>query len=140
MEATARRSAGEAKRRQAWLAESDAEDDEGEGNAADEQAVRTPGERVDEFGCNLDRFVPLGGKRPAGWKEAVRIAGWVQVDEMRTLLELHYDSIHIERYLASGKTGQKRRASDYKIFSSIAQSHRLKLCQRAHQSLLVRCV
>ena len=57
-----------------------------------------------------------------------------------TLLELHYDSIHIERYLASGKTGQKRRASDYKIFSSIAQSHRLKLCQRAQQSLLARCV
>ena len=84
VEVTARRSAGEAKRRQAWLAESDAEDGEGEGNAADEQTVRTPGERVDEFQCNLDRFVPLGGKRPAGWKEAVRIAGWVQVDEMRT--------------------------------------------------------
>ena len=35
------------------------------------------------------RFVPLGGRRPVGWKQAVRIAGWVQVDEMRTLLELH---------------------------------------------------
>ena len=66
VEATARRSAGEAKRRQAWLAERDHEDGEGDGIAADEPTVHTLGARVDEYGCNLDRFVPLGGKRPAG--------------------------------------------------------------------------
>ena len=82
MEAISRRSAGEAKRRQAWLAESDHEDGEEEGIAADEPAVHTPGARVDEYGCNLDRFVPLGGKRPPGWKEASRIASWVQVVSM----------------------------------------------------------
>ena len=131
MEAIARRSHGEAKRRQAWLAEIDNEEGEGEGIAADDAAVRAPGARIDEFGCNLDRFVALGGKRPPGWKEAVKIAGWVQVDEMRTLLELHYDQLHIGKYLASGKTaGQKRRTSDYKVFGTIAQAHRLKLCQR----------
>ena len=130
VEAIARRSAGEAKRRQAWLAENDNEEGEGEGIAADEPAVRTPGARIDEYGVNLDRFMSLGGKRPSGWKETVKIAGWVQVDEMRTLLELHYDQLHLERYLALGKTGQKRRSSDYKVFGSIAQAHRLKLCQR----------
>ena len=132
VEAIARRSAGEERRRREWLAER--EDDEegakGEDVSAEEPAVRTPGARIDEYGCNLDRFVILGGRRPVGWKHAVKIAGWVQVDEMRTLLELHYDQLHLEKYLASGKTGLKRRTSDYKVFGSIAQAHRLKLCQR----------
>ena len=65
--------------------------------------------------------------------QAVRIAGWTQVDEMRTLLELHYDQLHLEKYLASGKTGNKRRSSQFKVFGSIAQAHRLKLCQRISQ-------
>ena len=45
-------------------------------------------------------------------------------------MELHYDQLHLEKYLASGKTGNKRRSSQVKVFSSIAQAHRLKLCQR----------
>ena len=131
VEAIARRSHGEAKRRQEWLAERNDEAEGGEGEDDDaEKAVRTPGARIDEYGCNLDRFVPLGGRRPVGWKQAVSIAGWVQIDEMRTLLELHYDQLHLEKYLALGKSGNKRRTSDYKVFSSIAQAHRLKLCQR----------
>ena len=77
---------GEAKRRQEWLAERVEEEEGGEGEDedAEEQPVCTPGARIDEYGCNLDRFVTLGGRRPAAWKHAVRIAGWVQVDEMRT--------------------------------------------------------
>ena len=45
-------------------------------------------------------------------------------------MELHYDQLHLEKYIALGKTGNKRRTSDYKVFSSVAQAHRLKLCQR----------
>ena len=85
VEAIARRSYGEAKRRQEWLAERvEEEEREGEDDDAEERAVRAPGARIDEYGCNLDRFVPLGGRRAVGWKQAVKIAGWVQVDEMRT--------------------------------------------------------
>ena len=75
VEAIARRSAGEAKRRQAWLAENDNEEGEGEGIAADEPAVRTPGARIDEYGVNLDRFMSLGGKRLkiARWEKAFRM-------------------------------------------------------------------
>ena len=80
------KSHGEAKRRKEWLAERVEEEEvvEGEDDDAEEQAVRAPGGRIDEFGCDLDRFVPLGGRKPVGWKQAVRIAGWTQVDEMRT--------------------------------------------------------
>ena len=82
VEAIARKSHGEAKRRKEWLAERVEEEEgaEGEDDDAEEQAVRV---RIDEFGLDLDRFVPLGGRRLVGWKQAVKIAGWVQVDEMR---------------------------------------------------------
>ena len=53
-----------------------------------------------------------------------------EVITLGTLLELHYDQLHLEKYLALGKSGNKRRTSEYKVFSSIAQAHRLKLCQR----------
>ena len=98
-------------------------------------------------------------------QDAVKIASWIQVDEMRTLLEIHYDQaffvclssfsvslscaiplpirphirnrshptknqVHLQRYLALGKSGQKRRTSEYIVFRSVAQSYRMKLCQR----------
>ena len=126
-ESSMRRSAGEDKRRQAWLAND--EDEAEAAAAAEEPQVPARGARVDMYDLNLDRFVDLGGPRPAGWREAVKIAAWIQIDEMRTMLELHYDNIHLERYLAIGKA-QQRRSSEYKVFGYVAQSHRLKLCQR----------
>ena len=62
-------------------------------------------------------FNDLGGKRPQGWKDAVCIASWVQIDEMRTLLELHYDDVHFEKFKHLGKTGRKR-TSEYRVFLS----------------------
>ena len=82
-ECVLRRSAGEEKRRQAWLARDEGEEREGAA-AADDAGVAVPASRADAFDLDLDRFVPLGGPKPHGWKEAVRIAGWIQVDEMRT--------------------------------------------------------
>ena len=79
-----RRSAGEEMRRQAWLAP-DEDDLRGGAATGDDPAVSSPGSRADVFDCDLHRFVPLGGSRPPYWKEAVKIAGWVQVDEMRVM-------------------------------------------------------
>ena len=44
-------------------------------------------------------------------------------------MEIHYDTLHLQRHLALGK-GQKKRSSEYKVFTTVAQSYRLKLCQR----------
>lgn len=80
---------------------------EGDDDDAEGQTVRTPGTRIDKYGCNLDRCATLGGKRPAGWKQAVSIAGLVEVDEIRTLVELHYDQLHFEKHFDLGKSCNK---------------------------------
>lgn len=82
-ESALRRSAGEARRRQAWLAEGDGDEDAGEAAEAEAQGVRARCARVDKYGLDLDRFVALGGRKPLGWKETVKIASWIQIDEMR---------------------------------------------------------
>ena len=86
-----RRSAGEEKRRQAWLADDGGEEEHDGAAAANNAGVAAPGSRKDAFDCDPDRFCPPG-PRPPFWKEAVRMAAWTQVDEMRTLLEIHYDT------------------------------------------------
>ena len=55
--------------------------------------------------------------------------GWRCGHAWRTLLEIHYDQVHLERHIALGK-GQKKRTSEYKVFTTVAQSYRMKLCQR----------
>ncbi len=56
---------------------------------------------------------------------------------MRTLLEIHYDEVHTERYLqrARERGGEDRkmtkiRKSEYKVFKSVVQGHRRQACQR----------
>ena len=68
-EAVLRRSAGEEKRRQAWLADDGDEEEHDGAAAADNARVAAPGE--DAFGCDLGRFCPLGGprSRPPHWKD-----------------------------------------------------------------------
>ena len=116
------RDAAEAKRRLEWLAGVDEEVAGGAG-------VPASGGRTDKFGVDLDRFSELGRNKPHDWQRAVRIAGWVLVDEMRTLLELHYDEVHYEKYRALGKKARGRQSA-YKVFNSVAQAHRRKQCQR----------
>ena len=51
--------------------------------------------------------------------------------------ELHYDAVFTERYLKTcvGRDGEERKAtrrrkSDFKVFKSVANAHKRKLCQR----------
>ena len=94
-EAVLRLSAGEEQRRQAWLAHDGDEGDDGAA-AVDDPGVAAPGSQADALGCDLDHFVLLGGPKPPYWKSAVQIAGWIQVDGMRTFLEIHYDQFHLD--------------------------------------------
>ena len=48
---------------------------------------------------------------------------------MQTLLELHYDAVHFERWKSNEGKAPLRR-SDYYVFKTAVNAHRKKLCQR----------
>ena len=45
---------------------------------------------TDVYSCNPDVFKGKTGRMPNGWSKAVQFASWIHIDEIRTLLELHY--------------------------------------------------
>ena len=59
------------------------------------------------------------GRKPKGWKKALRYAEWLCVDEMRCLLELHYDDVHFETFAqnTAGNNSKKysRGKGDFKV-------------------------
>ena len=59
-----------------------------------------------------------------------------------TLLEMHYDDVHFEKWRARGSHGPKpsRRQSEYKVFGSVVASHQKKLCQRIELPLRVKAL
>ena len=71
-------------RRQQWLSAGP------EDASASEEAPPVPVQASsrDKYGVDLDEFKMLSGKKPREWKKAVRIAEWIHIDEMRSLLEL----------------------------------------------------
>jgi hypothetical protein len=80
-EALMRKEGAEEQRRLAWLQQ----------EAAEVQgAVPLRQGNEDRFRCDPDRFTGKCGRLPNSWGKAVQIASWVHIDEMRTLLELHY--------------------------------------------------
>ena len=84
-----RKEGDEERRRLAWLQKEVAEDQVDEGAAPLRQG------NEDRFKCDPDRFSGRTGRLPHGWNKAVQIASWVHIDEMRTLLELHYGMLAI---------------------------------------------
>ena len=54
---------------------------------------------------------------------------WLHLDEIRTLLNLHYDDVH-SQLCKQGKRKTKARKSDWKIFERTVTAHRKPLCQR----------
>ena len=128
-----RKLVAEASRRQNWLSAGAAEEEEDEGSIAN--FARTG---ADRFGCDPDAFSrPTSKQKPKGFATAVLKASLVHIDEMRTLLEMHYDDLHIAKHLRriQGRDDEervvtKRRKSDYKVFRSVVNSHKRRLCQR----------
>ena len=68
-------------------------------------------------------------KKQLQWKRAVKIAEWVHIDEMRTLLELHYDAVHFQRWKDKHGKAPNRR-SEFHVFTGTINAHRKRLCQR----------
>ena len=139
-----RKLAAEDSRRNKWLSAGEAEVEEDEGNIAN--FARTG---ADRFGCDPDAFSrPTSKQKPKGFTTAVLKASLVHIDEMRTLLEMHYDDLHIAKHIRrkQGRDGEervvtKRRKSDYKVFRSVVNSHKRRLWQRIdlpEQVLLAR--
>ena len=128
-----RKLAAEDSRRQKWLSAGVGEDGEDEGSIAN---LGCSG--ADKFGCDPDFFSrPKSRQKPKGFANAVLKASLIHIDEMRTLLEMHYDDLHIAKHLCriQGRDGEervvtKRRKSDYKVFRSVVNSHKRRLCQR----------
>ena len=68
-------------------------------------------------------------KKQLTWKKAVKIAEWVHIDEMRTLLEIHYDAMHFQRWKDKHGKAPNRRG-EFRVFTGTVNAHRKRLCQR----------
>ena len=66
-------------------------------------------------------------RRPRNYARAVALASEIHLDEMKTLLEMHYDTVHLEAFKSKKTVGRK---SELKVFNAVAQSHRKPLNQR----------
>ena len=79
-----RKQADEERRRLSWLQQ------EVEHNT--ESIPITPA-KADVYDCNPDVVKGKTGRMPNGWSKAVQTASWLHIDEIRTLLELHYGEL-----------------------------------------------
>ena len=59
----------------------------------------------------------------------MKIAGWIHVDEIRTLLEIHYDEVHFQRWRSKDGKAPERKG-EYHVFKGTINAHRKRLCQR----------
>ena len=125
----------EAESRRAFLAaplgtKEDAEDYEGEDGEGEDGAEEPPlpGRGRDKY--NLDLDADFRVIRPKyGWKLSVKQAGLVIIDDMRTLLDLHYDNVHLENWRRKEESARKRmqtRKSDFRVFDAVAYMHKRK--------------
>ena len=80
-------------RRQKWLSSLDSHAND-EGRVVDD-LVNGP----DRFGCDPDVFAKHdSNQKPSGFSNAILKASLVHIDEMRTLLEMHYDDVHLSKH------------------------------------------
>ena len=100
----------------------------------------------DSFGLDIDKefkgFTAEDGsvrgvRKPANWQRAVHLASEVLVAEMRTLLEIHYDHVHLLEWRRKHDESLKKmpkRKSEWAVFRSVVDSHRRKPCMRVELS------
>ena len=70
-------------RRQAWLA-APVEEEVGD------RHVPVAASTADKYGIDINVFRMKTGRKPKGWTVACKTAARIHIDEMRSLLELHY--------------------------------------------------
>lgn len=120
----------EAARRRVHMSTVDVPDyDEGEEGVG----LAAAGVRPDKYNVNIEEFKCKSSRKPHRWQQAVRMASVVHIDEMRTLLELHYDDVHLERWTERESRENKRapeRNGEYKVFASVKYARRKQLNQR----------
>ena len=94
------RQEGETARRLAYLKEETNEED------PDDILIASPFFK-DRYGLDLDEFKEKTGKAPKNWQMTLRQTKVIVIDEMRTLLELHYDDVHLQNWHAKYANSQK---------------------------------
>ena len=73
---------------------------------------------TDKYGVDLNVFRMKTGRKPKGWAAACKTAAWIHIDEMRSLLELHYDEWYFNRW--KDKDGRApQRKGEYKAAQKI---------------------
>ena len=115
-----KRHAGELERRRLRLSVIDEDVDTGVGEI-------TQG-TDDIYGLCLDEFKGKSGRKPHGWSRAIQLATELHLDEIRTLLEMHYDECHMERWKHRKKAPP--RDSKHYVYPAIVRVHLKKLNQR----------
>ena len=68
----------------------------------------------------------------------MRAATLVHVDKMRTLLELHYDNVVVERCKERGSKSKQKPNSQHEVFQSVVQGCRRQLRQRIELTAKVK--
>ena len=127
------RRAGEAERRRLRLAAAAPVEAEG-GEEEEQPPLPVAGRERDRYGLDLDEFKCRSGRKPRGWLYAVQAAAEVAIDQMRCLLELHYDDVHLEAWRRADAAKTERRAparkSEHVVFRGCQNVQRRQLNQR----------
>ena len=95
---------------------------EGEENDAEPPL---PGRGPDKYGLDIEAEFRTVRQRTRDWKLAVEQAGLV----MRTLLDLHYDDVHLQNWRKREESARKRmptRKTDFQVFANVSYTHRRK--------------
>ena len=84
----------------------------------------------DRYNADPEQYVGKSGRMPHGWAKAVHTASLIHIDEMRTLLEMHYDDAHFEKYREQEAKKLPKRKTEHNVFKKAISLHRKRLCQR----------
>ena len=102
---------------------------------------RLPG--VTDEHVDLEEFKGKTGKPPPNWHKAVKQATAIIVDDMRTLLECHYDDVFLQRWRQNHAGDQKKapeRKGQHKVFASVVQTNRKRIYDALELPTTVKCI